>query len=167
MKSGIGYATCKELLNNLLQRLREAFGEEVILACALFGSVARGEARPDSDIDLLVVHKPADFRPVDRFVDVLLEFRKSNEYRRLEALGYSPDPYPVFMTEKQMYEQPLILLDIMDHGIIIYDNGVLRKRFRLLKERLAELGSIKVVLEDGSWYWDLKPDWKPGEAVEL
>ena len=167
MKSGIGYATYEKLLNQLLQRLRSAFGEDVILSCALFGSVARGEARPDSDIDLLVVHKPVDFRLVERFVDVLLEFRESDEYRRLEALGHSPDPYPVFMTEKQMYEQPLILLDIMDHGIIIYDNGVLRKRLKSLKERLAELGTKKVILEDGSWYWDIKPDWRPGEAVEL
>jgi predicted nucleotidyltransferase len=167
MKSRIGYATYEELLNQLLQRLGDAFGEGVILSCALFGSVARGEARPDSDIDLLVVHKPVDFRPVEKFVDVLLELRESDEYRRLEALGHSPDPYPVFMTEEEMYEQPLILLDIMDHGMIICDNGALRKRFKSLRKRLAELGTKKVILEDGSWYWDIKPDWKPGEAVEL
>jgi hypothetical protein len=55
----------------------------------------------------------------------------------------------------------------MDHGIIIYDNGILKRRFESLRKRLSELGSKKVVLEDGSWYWDLKPDWKPGEVIEL
>jgi len=29
------------------------------------------------------------------------------------------------------------------------------------------LGSRKVILGNGSWYWDLKPDWKPGEVIEL
>ena len=113
MTTGIGYATYEKLLNQLLQGLKGGFGEDVILSFALFGSVARGEARPDSDIDVLVVHKPVDFRPVGRFVDVLLDLRKSDEYRRLEAKGSSPDPYVIFMTEKEMYENPLVLLDII------------------------------------------------------
>lgn len=162
-----GYATYGKLLDQLLQRLKDAFGKDVILSFAVFGSVARGEARPDSDIDLLVVHKPVDFRPTWEFADVRSDLRESDEYRRLQEEGFRPDPYPIFMTEKEMYERPLILLDIMDHGIIIYDNGVLKKRFESLKKRLAELGTKKVVLEDGSWYWHLKPDWKPGEVIEL
>jgi hypothetical protein len=32
---------------------------------------------------------------------------------------------------------------------------------------MAELGSRRVELADGSWYWDLKPDWRPGEVVDL
>ena len=167
MKTGFGYATYKNLLDRLLQSLREAFGTDTILSFALFGSVARGEARPDSDMDLLVVHRPLDFEPVERFVDILSDLREDDEYRRLEARGFSPDPYPIFMTEKEMYERPLILLDILDHGVILYDNGVLRKRFESLRKRLSELGAKKVVLEDGGWYWDLKPDWKPGEVIEL
>lgn len=147
--------------------LKEAFGEDVILSFALFGSVARGDARPDSDIDVLIVHKPVDFRPVGRFVDVIMDLREGDEYQRLKAEGFSPDPYPILMTEKEMYERPLILLDIMDHGIIIYDSGVLKKRFESLRKRLDELGTKKVVLEDGSWYWVLKPDWKPGEVIEV
>jgi len=167
MPDGIGYAKYKNLLDQLLQGLKRAFGEENILSCALFGSVARGEARPDSDIDVLIVHREVDFSPTGRFVDVLFKLRESDEYRRLEAEGLNPDPSPIFMTEKKMYERPLILLDVLDHGIIIHDNGVLRKRLESLEKRLTELGSRKVVLEDGSWYWDLKPDWKPGEVIEL
>jgi predicted nucleotidyltransferase len=167
MVKGFGYATYKKLLDQLLQSLREAFGHDVIQAFALFGSVARGEARRDSDIDLLVVHKPVNFWPIEKSAKVRRKLHKSNEYRRLEAEGFTPDPYSIFMTEEDMYERPLILLDIMDHGIIIYDNGVLKRRFESLRKRLSELGSKKVVLEDGSWYWDLKPDWKPGEVIEL
>lgn len=165
--SGIGYDRYKNLLDQLLEDLRHDFGEDVILSFALFGSVARGSARPDSDIDVLIVHKPVDFEPMDRFIKVLSDLRESEEYQRLEREGLSPDPYVIFMTEKALYERPLILLDIMDHGIIIYDDGTLQRRFDSLRKRLAELGSKKVILEDGSWYWCLKPDWKPGEVIEL
>jgi len=53
-----------------IQRLRAAeteirrFG---VLRLALFGSVARGEARPDSDVDLLVEFAPGQ-KSFDRFM---------------------------------------------------------------------------------------------------
>ena len=36
-----------------------------------------------------------------------------------------------------------------------------------LEQRLAELGSERRVDKDGYEYWDLKPDFKPGEVIEL
>ena len=164
----IGYDTYKIFLDELLKALKDDFGEGIILSFALFGSVARGEARPDSDIDLLIVHKSVEFDVMRRFVELLLhKVNKTNEYKRLQEKGLSADPYPIFMTEKDLYERPLILLDILDHGIVIYDNGILGKRFASLKLRLHELGSKRITLEDGTWYWILKPDWKPGEVIEL
>jgi hypothetical protein len=103
-----------------------------------------------------------------RFVELLLyKVNKTDEYKRLQKKGFSADPYPIFMTENDLYERPLILLDILDHGIVIYDIGVLEKRFVSLKQRLHELGSKRITLEDGTWYWILKPNWKPGEVIEL
>ena len=61
----------------------------------------------------------------------------------------------------------LIPLDIMDHCIILYDNGMLRRRFQSLRRRLAELDTRKVILKDSSRCWHLRPYWKPGEAMEL
>ena len=44
----------------------------------------------------------------------------------------------------------------------------MRSNFITLKvERLLELGAKKVSLPDGSYYWDLKPDWKPREVIEI
>jgi len=164
----IGYDTYKIFLDELLKALKDDFGEGIILSFALFGSVARGEARPDSDIDLLIVHKPIDYSPYIRFSKLLSGMIfKSNEYHALQKKGLEPHPSSIFRTEEDLYEQPLILLDIQDHGIIIYDTGVLKKRFESLKNRLVELGSKKVIMDDGTWYWDIKPDWKPGEVIEL
>jgi len=38
---------------------------------------------------------------------------------------------------------------------------------RRLSERLKELGSRRVYLPDGSWYWILKPTIKRGEILEI
>jgi len=37
---------------------------------------------------------------------------------------------------------------------------------KLLKTSLAILGSRRIWTGD-TWYWDLKPDFKPGEVFEL
>lgn len=167
MIGSVNFETYEDFLELLLEELKAGFGEDVILSLAVFGSVARGEARPDSDIDILIVHKEVGPNPTCRFVDILFELKRSQEYTRLKERGLNPDPYPVFMTAKELWGSPHILLDLLDQGIIIYDTGLLKERLEALRRRLSELGSKKVVLEGGKWYWDLKPDWKPGEVIEL
>ena len=46
----------KPILNELKQELQELYGDRLV-KLILFGSHARGEANPDSDIDLLIVLK--------------------------------------------------------------------------------------------------------------
>ena len=36
-----------------------------------------------------------------------------------------------------------------------------------MRARMRALGSRRVFLEDGNWYWDLKPDFRFGEVVEI
>lgn len=161
------YERCRRLLARLLAQMQDIWGD-ALLAVALFGSVARGEGGKTSDLDLLVVHRGRPEAMVHRFVGVLQELRQCPEYRDLTDQGFLPDPYPVFFTSDRMADHPWLLLDVLDHGIIIFDHeGILLKELDRLKERLRRLGARKVALPDGSWYWDLKPDWKPGEVVEL
>ena len=63
---------------------------------------------------------------------------------------------------------PWLLLEVQDHGLILYDpQGVLANKLDAVRQRMRELGTKKVMMDDGSWYWDIKPDWKPGEVFEL
>lgn len=163
----IGYETYRRYLDLLIDRMRERLATEEVLACALFGSVARGQARSDSDIDLLVVVARTGVDTMRRFVQLLREIAAEPVVVELRAEGLRPDPYPIFMTPKDMEDRPLILLDILDHGGLLCDTGVLRDRLDRLRNRLHELGAKKVVHADGSWHWDLKPDWKLGEVIEL
>ena len=163
----IGYQVYENYLQSFCSRLKSSFGSERILSIALFGSVARRQARSDSDIDLLVVHKEVDFNPVHRSVDIVLALREENEYKRLIEQELNPQPSCIFMTEGELWDRPHILLDILVEGILLYDIGVLESRLQALRERLNALGSKRVALPDGTWYWDLKPDWRPGEIIEL
>jgi len=163
----VGYDSYKVLLRNIVEFLKFYFRKD-FLSCALFGSVARNEALLESDIDLLIVHRSCSYRPMDKFLTLLGDLEEDKEYKRLKKQGYFPDPYPVFLDEKELEKNPLILLDVLDHGIILHDDdGILDKRLFSLKKRLQELGAKKVSLPDGSYYWDLKPDWKPREVIEI
>jgi hypothetical protein len=71
-----------------------------------------------------------------------------------------------FGTEAQ-YHSPLYL-DIVEDGIIIVDRGGLFAAvLAAMRGRMRALGSRRVYLPDGNWYWDLKPDFRFGEVVEI
>lgn len=163
----LNYPKVSPLLNQLITMLEKDFGEELI-SVALFGSVARGSASSASDVDLFIVHRQGTKRIVNDFSRVTLAIKASKEYLKLENEGFLPDPFPVFADEIKLKEHPWILLDIVDDGIILFDKGnILKTELELLRNTLRLLGSKKIMLENGSWYWDLKPDWKPGEVIKL
>ena len=65
----------ERLLRELKRRLRTLYGER-LADVVLFGSVARGEDTPHSDVDVLVVlHGPVDrYAENGRLADVVLDF---------------------------------------------------------------------------------------------
>ena len=154
------------LADRVVTEYRAALGDDLV-AIALFGSVARGQARPDSDLDLYVVTRlPILGDP--RLRATWERIDASPEYQTLVAAGYRPTPSPVLHTVDELRCHSWILLDITHHGIVLYDPvGVLERELNAVRRRMAELGSRRVELADGSWYWDLKPDWRPGEVVDL
>jgi hypothetical protein len=160
-------APWRNLTDRVVAEYRAALGDDLV-AIALFGSVARGEAGPESDLDLYVVTRSARSLLLDPHLDRTRQIRESAEYRLLARQGYRPDPMPVFQTEEQLVAHPWILLDIAHQGVVLYDpEGVLARELEAVRRRLVELGARRVERPDGSWYWDLKPDWRPGEIIEL
>jgi predicted nucleotidyltransferase len=154
------------LAGRVVAEYRDAIGDDLV-AIALFGSVARGQAGPDSDLDLYVVTR----RPTlgdSRLRAMWGRIDASLEYQALVRAGYRPTPSPIPHTVDDLVRHPWILLDIAHHGVILYDpERVLERELAAVQRRMAELGSRRVELADGSWYWDLKPDWHPGEVVDL
>ena len=97
-----------------------------------------------------------------------MRLRETPEYEVLARQGFHPEPTPIFHTVEILQAHPWILLDIAHHGLVLFDpEGVLGRELEAVRRRVRELGSRRIERPDGSWYWQLKPDWHPGETVEL
>jgi hypothetical protein len=61
-----------------------------------------------------------------------------------------------------------LYLDLVEDGILILDRqGFFEAVLAGMRARMRALGSRRVHLPDGTWYWDLKPDFRFGEVVEI
>ncbi len=157
------------LVQEFLRLLRERFGDRVV-AALVFGSVARGTARPDSDVDLCLVMRdlsPSRYRRHQAVAPVVEALRMTPSYLELVGRGYAPDLATILYTPEEMTETKPIFLDMVEEGEILLDDGTLRNKFDSLRERLRELGSRKVSLPDGTYYWLLKPGLRFGDVIEL
>ena len=161
------YLIYQSLIKHYLQELQRRLGNS-LLSVTLFGSVARGEATANSDIDLLTLVKKRTYNIEKRIIKVNVESFNWPEMASLRERRIQTKIYNIVKTEAELRENPLILLDISEDGKILYDpKGKMKKILEKLKKKLKELGAEKIVLKNGKGYWDLKPDWKPGELVEI
>jgi predicted nucleotidyltransferase len=161
-----GYRDYREILKNFKQLLHTRF-ENNLISLVLFGSVARGTAKQESDIDLLIILENASdsyYRRLEPVVDIELKLREE----AYENTGAAPTFSSIILSKEEAMENRNIFLDMLDASIILYDkNDFFKNRLKELNKRILQLGSKKVVLEDKTWYWNLKPDSVPGEVIEL
>jgi len=167
----IGYVTYSQLLKHFLTLVSEEYKDELV-SVVLYGSVTRGEAKPTSDLDLLlVIEEP--FSPyqksIKRFIlKVEDRLKDSEEFRNLVRQEIYPDLRPIVLSRSEANMNRYIFLDLIEDAIILFDRGdFFKERLKALKSRLKELGSKKVKLVHGGWYWILKPDLRFGEVFEL
>jgi predicted nucleotidyltransferase len=146
---------------------RQVYGPR-LRALAVFGSVARGTPRPDSDIDLLLVVEPLpagrqarmlEFEQVDLGVAPFLKAAHADDvYTTLS---------PVLKTPAELGQGSLLDLDMIDQARILIDEGaILRRHLDTLAAKLRDLGARRVS-KGGGHYWELKPDYRWGERISL
>lgn len=167
----IGFEFYKEFLEKLLGLLRKDFGSDLI-SLVLYGSVGRGKAKELSDIDLLLIldNPPANYhRRLDRVLKLHRHLEKEEIYKRVKR-RLKNDPYLsyIILSKKEAEENRYIFLDMIQDAKILYDrDDFFAKRLKEMESHLRKLGTRRISLEDGTWYWDLKPDLKPGEVFTL
>ena len=169
MKGTLGYSEYKPLLDQFVRQLQTTLGENVV-SIVLYGSVAREEAGPYSDVDLLLVLEKASPIYRDRLqhiLPILRELRGQQIWRGLQDRGISPSLSVLILSREEADQNRLLYLDMIEEARILVDrDDFFQHRLNALQKRLRELGAKKV-RQNGSWYWDLKPDLRLGEAVIL
>ena len=161
------HAAYHQLLAELVAACRGHYGTDLV-SVAVYGSVGRGVPRPDSDVDLLVVAEGL----ADRHSLRLRDFRAVEEalaprFDAAAAAGLHPDLSPVLMTPSELQRGSMLLLDMTEDARILFDPaGCLAGALDRLRDRLRELGSRRIWLGN-AWYWDLKPDYRPGDVFDL
>lgn len=151
-------------LRRFMQLALKQYGERLISA-VVFGSLARGDATPTSDIDLLLVTKGLPPRLMERY-DEITEPGLSPPARRARGEPLAPIS-PVLYTPQEASDFHNIYLDMTRHAIILLDRGgFICRKLDEVSRQLEELDSKRLELE-GKPVWMLKPDLQRGEVVEL
>lgn len=156
----------------LIDKLKEIaidFYRERLISIVVFGSVAKDSFRPDSDIDVLIIAKDLPKGRIKRVTEFVenVEDRLSHDIKLLSKSGIYPYLSPVIKSIEEVRQGSPLFLDMTEDVKILYDRDNFFQNYILdLKTKLNKLGSKKVFFK-GGYYWLLKPDYKPGDIIEL
>lgn len=153
----------------ILKSLRQASKTLRVRSFAVYGSVARGTAGKDSDIDILVVSDDFEGSMGSRIEKLIkVEDSVEEEIRWLRGQGFRTGLsfYPLKPIEAEGL--PDLFLDLTEDAVILHDEGrFLEGLLTELKARLIKRGAVRVFLGEDRWYWDLNPGYRLGEHVEV
>lgn len=156
-----------ELMEEILRELRLRIG---VRSLVLFGSWARGEEGKTSDLDFIVVSDSFQGGYAARFDSIrqaLGQAKQSSAFRELRDKGYHVTFSPVPYHPDDLKETPPTLLDVVEDGVIIHDDGTMMVKLKQIGDRMRELGSKRLTTKGSQRYWLLKPDLQPGEVVNI
>ncbi len=157
----------RSIVRKLLDALLDVFGDKLV-SVVVYGSVARGEARRGSDLDLLIIIEDL---PRSRFERTRMYLRAEEKIDdlldKLLDEGYAVSISPIIKTPDEAKHVSPLYLDMVEDAVIVYDkDGFFKKILLNLKRKLEELGAERVWI-GRKWYWRLKKDYKFGEVIEI
>ncbi|ADN51472.1 nucleotidyltransferase family protein [Vulcanisaeta distributa] len=158
----------RTVIQNLLNSLIRLYGDNLV-SLVIYGSVARGVQRRDSDIDMLVIFEELPKPMSDR---IKMFERAEDEVQSLldELLdrGYAITLSPLIKTREEAKRFSPLYLDMTEDAVIVYDkDGFFEGVLTRIINRLRELGATRVWVSDRAWYWVLKRDYRFGEVIEI
>jgi len=109
----------EEALVELRRRLLEEL-QSHLEAIIVYGSVARKEATPESDIDVLIVAEKLDPQLVDKISQI--RYQNDLKHGTLTTLIYrTPQEIEARIRSGSLFTQRLLM-----EGVTLYDNGIFR-----------------------------------------
>ncbi|MFH0800491.1 MAG: nucleotidyltransferase domain-containing protein [Pseudomonadota bacterium] len=162
-------------INVRLRKLAADFARLVIerfagnaVSIVLFGSVARGEANPSSDIDLIIIMRSLpDGRLARNRIMEPIEEKLEGEFDDLRHEGiFSELNYFLKTTAEARHVRPLFF-DLTEDAVYLRDEGGFFKGIiGKLKKRMADLGSKRKKIGSVR-YWEIKPGIKWEEEFTI
>jgi len=155
----------RQLVFDVLRAVRQRMR---LVSFCVYGSVARGEAKPTSDLDILLISDDLRGSIASR-LDLLsfVDIETFDEVRFLRGNGRSTAVSLIPLTRKEAGADPALFLDLAVHAKILLDEGgFLNDILAKLRGRLALAGAKRIETANG-WYWDLKPGFVPGQEVVI
>jgi predicted nucleotidyltransferase len=152
-----------QLIFDVLRAVRSRLS---LVSFCVYGSVARGEAEATSDLDVLLVSNDFGGSLASR-LDFLsfVDEKTSEEVGFLRRNGRETAASFMPLRKNEAEGGPVLFLDLAAHAKILFDEGgFLRGVLTRLRGRLDLAGAKRVETGKG-WYWDLKPDFVPGQEV--
>jgi predicted nucleotidyltransferase len=153
-------ASLADDLRRYVEVLDRHLGDRLV-SVVLFGSWARGTANGESDVDVLVVVRGL---PVNRW-------KRYDPFRPMAGAvsgGFAAALSLIALTPEEAATVKPYYLGILSSHLLLRDSdGFFEGVLARLGARLADLGARRYVDREGYEYWDLKPDWKPGDVVSL
>jgi len=155
------------ILRKIINALIQKFGDR-LYSVVLYGSIARGDWKPDSDIDLLIIIDDLPKSRLERqriFSEVEKVVMKDIE--SLWEKGYYHDFSPILKTPDEARRFSPLYLDFIEDSIILFDrNSFFGEILTKLRDKLMRLGARKIRIGK-KWVWDLKPDYKWGDVIQI
>ena len=125
-------------LGRLAERLSPLIG---LRSLVLFGSVARGLALRESDVDVLVVAE--GFRGLPFYEREYIVLRSYTGSLALEPWCYTPEE-----AWRALLERPRIdVVDALEYGVVVFDGGFwekLRRAYMQRRPRRTPYGGIRL-----------------------
>lgn len=163
-------AVIKDVFEDILDEIVAACGHvyaEHLDGVVVFGSVARGTMRADSDIDLLVVVESLPDGRIPRMDDFdEVEAAVSHAMAAAADLGVTTRISPIVRTLDECRSGGFLLYDIACDGRVLVDRvGAVDALLSEVRDRIRKRGARRETR--GRRYWVLEPDLEPGDVVVL
>lgn len=157
----------RSLLSKLVELLRWRFGDDLV-SVVVYGSIARGDYRRDSDVDLLIIVRNLPRTITERlmlFDEV--ERGLEDDLDRLMDMGYHVTLSPVLRTPEEARRFSPLYMDMTQDAVILYDkDGFFRRVLDGVKRILDKLGFERVWISRKAWYWR-KRGYRFGEVIDF
>jgi len=159
----------RNYLQDYITILKENFKEH-LLSVILFGSVARGQWKRESDIDLLVIftNELMDTAELNqKLTRITIKFESEMILLDANSNALFCPIKEIAFTLKELERFRTFFYDVSIDGILMYDCYNIGKKFKeRIQHRIIEKGLKRINTGNNGFYWKRK-DIKFGEIIEL